>query len=311
MHHDDDAGRTSRSALAAFAALTALGALQAFFALDVAWRVWATRSGLESVADALLIVPFEALRAVAIAMALGGAVLIARRGAAYGVPLATAVAALAVWYAAAFGFPGFAGRVQAQLAVTLRGAGVPGPVLYGIFGDATWPLWVAVAAALRAGARLLGGSRSGAAAVRGDTTPRAGLLRGSAVAGADVGAAFLRLAAATIERGWLSAGRVAAAAAAGIVLHIAVPALRAPLLLVLGIGGGLAFTLFRTAYRRSVAAERRLLRRLSAAATFALAGFLIGAAIALLAPGQAALSFVVLATTPLAVAGSLLAAGRA
>jgi hypothetical protein len=296
----------------ALGALIVLALLQAFFAVDVAWRVWATRSGFERAGDALLIVMLEAARALALVLATAGAVLIARGAERFRAPLAVACAALALWYSAAFGFPGFAGYVQTRVAVALRGAGLPDPLIIGVFGDAGWPLWVAVAAALRAAALLLSDQGAGAAEVRTDTTTRPGLLRGSAVAGLDVGAAFLRAAAGAVERGWLSARVVWGAATLGILLHLAGPAaLGVPLAVVLAAGAALAFTLFRTAYRRGAGRNRVTLRWMATGAALALAGFLVGGAFALLAPGQAILSFLILATTPVLVAACLAAAGTA
>jgi hypothetical protein len=297
---------------AATALLLALALAHAFFAADIAARVWLSRANFEARGDALLLVGLELARAAAILVAAVGVVLGGRGREPYRPMLALAFAAVTVWYGATFTIPAVAGYAQGALAIWLRGAGVPDRVLATVFADGGWALWIAVAAALRGATLLIETTGRTAEEIRGDDSGRPGLLRGSRLAGADVGEAFRRAAAATVERGWLTPAVVWLAAVVLIIAHLAMPAARGVLLFVFVLGAALAFTLLRTAMRRGDGRERGMLRWLAFATGIGALGYMTGGGFALLSPpGMMMPTFVLMAVTPIAVAVCMALAAKA
>src|SRR5688572_27925241 len=93
---------------------------------------------------------------------------------------------------------GVIGTVQDSAARALIAGGVPGALLKLLFGAHVWTAWVAIAALLRFSAVFPRPLQAEALAASG-REDRRGFLRGSAVAGADIGASFRALS------GWLLA----------------------------------------------------------------------------------------------------------
>jgi hypothetical protein len=297
---------------AATALLLVLALMHAFFAADIAVRVWLSRANFEARGDALLLVGLELARAAAVLVAAVGVILVGLGRERYRPMLAFAFAAVTVWYGATFTIPAVAGYAQGALAIWLRGAGVSDRILATVFADGGWALWIAVAAALRGATLLIEATGRTVEEIRADDSGRPGLLRGARVAGADVGEAFRRAAAATVEKGWLAPVRVWPAAALLILVHLALPAARTVLLFVLVLGAALAFTLLRTAMRRGDGRERGMLRWLAFATGIGAFGYLAGGGFALLSPpGMMMPTFVLMAVTPIAVAVCMALAAKA
>jgi hypothetical protein len=305
------------------ATVVLLGLLHVALAADVAWRVWSVRGGFDSLDLPRGLVLVEALRAAATLLALGAAVRLAFGRPAWARALGLAVALLAVAHAQ-FTFPDFPGHLQDAIARGLLDAGVPLTILVLLFGTASWTLWLALGAALRAGA-LAGGERAGGHAsggpaataepaaggarlayVPGMESGREGLMRENRVAGADIGVAFRRLSTAAESGGWLR-GRIVWPAAAVLALaHLLAPAaLGVPLLLVYAAGVGIAVTLLRAAAACEDERQRRRLGWLAVGGVLAVGGFVLGGAAAVVLPDAGWPSYLLLSTTPFAAAAAV------
>ncbi|HET9440436.1 MAG TPA: hypothetical protein VFO52_09705, partial [Longimicrobiales bacterium] len=84
----------------------------------------------------------------------------------------------------------YPGPVQQWLVTTLRNAGVSRATLAWVFGPTPWSLWPAWAAALRFSVVFTTPPLSAASIDESGMRDRRGMLRGSGVAGADIGRAF-------------------------------------------------------------------------------------------------------------------------
>ncbi len=174
-----------------------------FLSIDTLVRIYHVRSRMPQATDAAAVLSLELAHALTIALGLALALLAWRQRR---WPAARTFSMLivfaGVWYAKTFAFSGFPGFVQERLANRLLGAGTSRTLLDFVFGRPGWALWLALGAFLRLSATWPRPLQSGSVA-RSGTADRAGLLRSSALAGADVGAMMRRAASIALTRGWL------------------------------------------------------------------------------------------------------------
>lgn len=203
-----------------FGLLIVYALIFAGLALDVMARVWEWRFRFESPVDAAVLLYFEGIRTFVIIGALivaTVAFLRAGRHPALGW-LGLGVALLAVAYGKASGFNAFPGAAQHDMAVALRGAGVPGWLMSLTFGRAEWAAWLALPLLMAFAMNYPRPLSPDDVTYRPDTA-RTGTLRGVALAGVDIGAVARTATAWLLRRGWLSGWRLAALGLVPAVAH--------------------------------------------------------------------------------------------
>lgn len=109
----------------------------------------------------------------------------------------------ALTYEKVFGTTSYPGPFQEHLTATLLNAGVSRSALVWLFGPVPWPLWLALAAALRFSVVFPYPPLSAAAIEESGRTDRRGMLRGAGIAGWDIGAGFRAVAKRTLAIGAL------------------------------------------------------------------------------------------------------------
>jgi hypothetical protein len=266
-----------------------LAVLVAFFAVlavDLAWRVWVTRSGFPSSTDVALLIVLEVVRACVTLAVVGIALAALGRREPGHVALSAALLFLGLWYAKATAFGPFPGFFQQRIALVLVDRGVSRELLGFVFGQPTWALAPFVAGFLSFATRYPAPPQADEVrAVR--ATGRRGTLRNVALAGTDVRSLVHRLAAHALERGWLHPALLAAVGLFGaLVLAFGSPLLRFPVLAVLAVGLGMAIAFMRTASLTHDGPHRRRLRFLAAAGVSVCVEF-VGSAAVSFAPGAA------------------------
>jgi hypothetical protein len=123
-----------------------------------------------------------------------------------------------ITYEKALGGSAVPGPGQEADAGALLGAGVPAYVMRWLFGEQIWTAWPAIAALLRFSSHYPADLHVDALEASG-TEDRRGFLRGSSVAGADIGASFRALSRWLLARNAFSALALTVAAVVMIVLH--------------------------------------------------------------------------------------------
>jgi hypothetical protein len=212
---------------------------------------------------------------------------------------AVALVFVAVWYAKAFAFEGYPGHVQESVAAALLGAGAPLPVLDFIFGRPEWSLWIALGAVLRLSVTWPRPLDTVSIAVSG-VRDREGMLRSVALAGADIGAAFRRLAVSLRTHGLLEARAVWPAVILAGAVDALVPAGPAAWLMasLLASGCAVATTNLRASFVRATRRQRNRILWVVAAAVTAGSAFVVSATLSF--TGDAVASIIGLAVASLA-----------
>ena len=273
--------------------MAVLVAFFALLALDLAWRVWVTRSGFPSSADVALLMALEIVRACVTLAVVGIALAALRRQEPGHTALAVALLFLALWYAKATAFAAFPGFFQQRVALALLDRGVSRDLLKFVFGQPTWALAPFVASFLAFASRYPGPPR--ADEVRAvHATGRRGMLRGVALAGTDVRSLVHRAAGHALERGVLQPALLMAGGLLGaLALAFGPVVLLIPLLAGLALGLGIGIALLRTAALMHDGPHRRRLRFLAAAGASVCLEFVGSVAISF-APGAAIASIALL-----------------
>lgn len=181
--------------------------------VDVVVRVWMLRTLLESGVDAAILLSYESARALTTALAVVLAWISHRRASTAAQRTFTLLLLfLALWYTKSFSFAGFPGHLQELLAGWLFARGISRPVVQFVFGSPVWAAWLALGALLLVSANFPKPLEA-ATILRSGKRDRTGLLRGTSLAGSDVGALFRRFSAALLEHGgfrpvpvWLATG---------------------------------------------------------------------------------------------------------
>jgi hypothetical protein len=222
------------------AGLLVLAAYAAIFALlgvDTAVRVWLARASFEARLDVGILIVYEGMRVTTVIVAVLVATVLGWRGVRR--PAAVLASALllllAIGFAKATSYAGFPGLIQERVAVGLIGAGVPRPLLAFLFGQPAWAFGLAAAAFLRLAVTYptdLTADAVGAA----DLNGRAGMLRGRALAGADVGALARSASAAAVRAGMLRPAPVWTVATILALAHAAGDAILSTVAMALAIG---------------------------------------------------------------------------
>lgn len=185
---------------------------------------------------------------------------------------------VALTYEKIFGTTGYPGPLQEKLTLSLLDAGVPRDWLTWLFGPVPWPLWLAIAAALRFSVVFPYPPLSAEAIEASGQHDRRGMMRGAGVAGMDIGAAFRGVAKKGLALGafralplWVTALLLIA------VTSVTTSTTRIVLFIVVAsVVGALAITNLRASYMVVVEKERRRMRWL-------VFGFAAGFAIAMIA----------------------------
>lgn len=119
----------------------------------------------------------------------------------------------ALTYEKIFGATGYPGPLQERFTLALLDAGIPSGVLYWLFGSVPWSLWLALAAIMRFSVVFPRPPLSPAAIDASGVDDRRGMLRGSGVAGFDIGAGLRSVCKHALQAGafrpvpiWLAAG---------------------------------------------------------------------------------------------------------
>jgi hypothetical protein len=290
---------------ASVVALAAFGALFALLGADTAVRVWLARAAFETRLDVGILIVYEGMRVSTIGLAVIVATVLGWRGVRR--PPAVLASAflllLAIGFAKATSYGGFPGLLQERLARALIAAGTPFPLLHFIFGQPAWAFGLAAAAFLRL-AVTFPAVADAARVAAAEPAGRAGMLRGRALAGADVGALARRLSAAALQAGLLRPVPVWTAAAALALVHAAgLPAASTvATLLAIGLPALLGIPALRAGFAAADEADRA--RVLWFVEGLIVAGLALSvAAILSVAPAGALswLSFAVLAVAPMVV----------
>lgn len=124
-----------------------------------------------------------------------------------------------ITYEKLLGGSAYPGYGQERATMALLQAGLSPRLLSAAFGPNAWTLWAALAALLRFSAVFPRPIETGTLEASG-TKDRRGMLRGSAVAGSDVGAAFRNVSMALQRKGVYRSTVLAATASGMIVLHL-------------------------------------------------------------------------------------------
>jgi hypothetical protein len=306
----------------AFAVLWMYVLLLGALALDLAWRIWISRSGFETAMDAGLLLLLEAVRGVVTLTLAGLALHTRRRREAGHAALAAALLFFAAAYANMTAFAAFPGFLQERLALLLVSAGTPRPLLLLLFGSVTWLIAPAVACLTCFAIRYPGPPEP--AAIRAvHSTGRRGMMREVALAGTDVRSLVHRAAARAVEKRMVSPRSLTVIGIAGAAACALAPGLfTVPVLLLAALLFSMAIAYLRTSQLTREGPHRDRLRRLAAAglsvstgivASSAL-GFIPGGATAQIALAMAAaaplsaafflMRFALLATEPAMVAGA-------
>ena len=172
----------------------------------------------------------------------------------------------------------YPGPLQVKMVTALLEAGVTRPVLTWIFGPVPWTLWFALAAMLRFSVVFPRPPLSAEAIDASGLNDRRGMMRGSGVAGLDIGAAFRDFAKRGLARGAFKALPLYGAALVMVVVTtFTTSAVRTALLAIAAlVAVALAVTNLRASYNIVVESERR-------GARWLLLGFAAGSAIFLIA----------------------------
>ncbi|HEX6066627.1 MAG TPA: hypothetical protein VFZ04_20475 [Longimicrobiales bacterium] len=119
----------------------------------------------------------------------------------------------ALTYEKIFGATGYPGPLQEKFTLALLDAGVPRGVLYWLFGSVPWSLWLALAAIMRFSVVFPRPPLSAEAIDASGAQDRRGMLRGSGIAGFDIGAGLRSISKRALRAGafrpvpiWLAAG---------------------------------------------------------------------------------------------------------
>lgn len=290
--------------------LAAIVALFGTLALDVAWRVWATRASFDG-PDVPLLLLVESARGLATFALIGIALRVLRTREPWSVAFATFLLFLGLWFSKAT-FNGFPGFLQERLAGALLNAGASRSALRLFFASPGWALPPAAAALLAFALRFP--ERPDPATVRSvHATGRKGTLRNVALAGTDVRSVVHRAAASILENGWASPlSLTAVAVVGGTGMAMGGPVLQAGVLIALAALTGCALAFLRTAWLTTSAGDaRRLLARLGTAAVAACGGLLAGGALSFLpGAGMARIALALTAAAPLIAVVQLAGFGR-
>lgn len=285
-------------------AMVAYAALFALLALDAAARVWIMRSAFETQLDVGFLIVYEGMRVLTVAFAVVLAGVLATRARVDGPAPLTALllVLLAVAYAKATTYEGFAGFGQERIARALLANGTPQELLRLAFAEPAWAVVLAGGAFLRLAATYPAAVTAEGVLAAG-AADRRGMLRSAAVAGADVGALARRATAAALRNGMLRpapvwTGALVLAAAASL------PGGFAPAALAVGIGLPLlaGVPALRASLAAAAGADRARILWFVQAALLSASAFVLGGVLSVM-PGAIAgwLAFAVLAITPLVV----------
>ena len=272
--------RTQRVAFtAAVILLLSFLALFPVLAIDAVGQLMARVAQLEA-GNFLLILYLELSRAFTTVIALITAVALLLRSSREedGRSLALFLIFIALTYEKISAVTVYPGPLQVKMVTMLLDAGVTRPFLAWVFGPAPWTLWLALAALLRFSVVFPRPPLSAEAIDASGINDRRGMLRGSGVAGMDIGAAFRDVAKKGLARGvFKTLPLYSAAIVMVIVTTITSSGIRLALLAVAAlIAIALAVTNLRASYNIVVEEERRRARWL-------LLGFAAGAAIFMIA----------------------------
>jgi hypothetical protein len=285
--------------------LAAFGALFALLGVDTAVRVWLVRSAFDAPLDVGILIVYEGMRSSTVALAVVVAVVLGWRGARRppAVLASALLVLLAIGYAKATSYSGFPGILQERMARALLAQGTPFPVMAFVFGQPAWAFGLAAAAFLRL-AVTFPGEVTADAVLAADAAGRPGMLRGHAVAGADVGALARRLSAAALGGRLLRPAPVWTAALLLALAHALALPLVAAIASVLGIGLplGLGIPALRAGYAAADDEDRaRILWFVQAAVVAALALLMAGILSFVPTSALAWVPFAVLAVAPMVV----------
>jgi hypothetical protein len=213
-----------------------------------------------------------------------------------------------ITYEKAFGGSGYPGDVQQRVVSGLLSAGVSRTVLTVLFGPQSWTLWPALAALLRFSV-VFPRDLAPITLEASGANDRRGMLRGSGVAGLDIGASFRQLSKRLLQSGALSVRGLTAFAIIMIAVHVALQGTAGALALVViaAIAVCIAVTNVRAAYVAADGTDRVRATWIAEGFVVAVFVFLISTALLALAPatGTRMLAFVLIMLLPAAVMACL------
>jgi hypothetical protein len=260
----------------------------------------------------LLLVYLELGRLITSIVGIGLAIYLLRRASSQ--PDARALALFLLFstitYEKAFGGSGYPGDAQQKLVTGLLEAGMARGVLTVLFGPQAWTLWPAAAALLRFSAVFPRPLEPATLAASG-ADDRRGMLRGSGVAGADIGGAFRSLSQRLLGAGAFATSSLIAFALIMIAVHAALLNAGIPGLLVLvtvaAIAVCIAVTNIRAAYVAADGTDRVRATWIAEGFVIAVFMFLVSTALLALAPATVTrmLAFVLIMLLPAAVMACL------
>ncbi|MGQ0815044.1 MAG: hypothetical protein ACT4O1_11330 [Gemmatimonadota bacterium] len=252
--------------------------------IDTLTRVFASAARFEA-GNLLLLLFMEVSRLVTSVVGLTIALYLLLRASNQGEARAFAVFLLfaIITYEKLLGGSAYPGPVQERTAVALIGAGVPVSVLSALFGPRAWTIWPALAALLRFSAvfpRELQYDMLDASGA----DDRRGLLRGSAVAGLDIGGLFRRLSRRLLSLRAFSGWRLGAFAVVMMMLHPALSEASVVLWVAGGIVTCIAITNVRAGYGAAQGTDRVRATWITVGFVLALFMFLLGTALYVAVP---------------------------
>jgi hypothetical protein len=270
------------------------------------------RASIFEAGNLLLLVYLELGRLITSIVGIGLAIYLLRRASSQ--PDARALALFLLFstitYEKAFGGSGYPGDVQQKLVTSLLDAGVSRGVLTVLFGPQAWTLWPAAAALLRFSV-VFPRQLEPATLEASGAGDRRGMLRGSGVAGTDIGAAFRSLSKRLLAAGAFSTSRLIAFAILMITVHAAMLNGGIPGVLVLvavaALAVCIAVTNVRAAYMAAEGTDRVRAIWIAEGFVIAVFMFLISTALLALAPATVTrmLAFVLIMLLPAAVMACL------
>lgn len=289
--------------------LVSYAALFIVLSVDILVRVWDWRARAKAI-DVLAIFFFEISRSVVTLIAIALVIyMIVRRDAPRWRPLMLAIAFAAIWHTKAFGFAAFPGELQEAVAIWLRARRVPQVLLTLAFASPAWALWGALAALVRFSV-VYPQPLTARQVISAGGADREGMMRGSAVAGADVGDVMRRLSAWLLRRGALAPRALIALTIAWSALfqitghYVAMKVVAA---FVMAIVAGVVITSIRaTAESATSGVSRDFIRRLGLVPLVGVTMFALSAAASALLRDKPFVGVVLLGLAPAAAAACLL-----
>lgn len=268
------------------------------------------RASIFEAGNLLLLVYLELGRLITSVVGIGLAIYLLMRGSGQQDARALALFLLfaTITYEKAFGGSGYPGDMQQKVVSGLLDAGVSQSVLRALFGPQPWTLWPALAALLRFSV-VFPRALEPAVLEASGAHDRRGMLRGSGVAGADIGASFRRLSQRLLGAGALSVRGLTFFALIMIAVHAAVQGTAGVFLLlaVAALSLCVAVTNVRAAYVAADGADRIRATWIAEGFVLAVFMFLVSTALLALAPATATrmIAFILIMLLPAAVMACL------